>query len=329
MLFSFSFLHSQEIEDKQALKKCKKEYSKKICLSDEDQDGILFYLDKCPKESGSIDNDGCPWPDTDNDGTIDRNDACPNVKGDPENQGCPWPDTDGDGVLDKDDKCPTIPGIADNNGCPDNNCNEYFKKQKKTLEEFKAKNNAEKARFSQLRTLIFNTIPKKFLTGNNIIVSIHVDTFINDNIKDCASRSTLWHDKQLFLDQLFWNEETFKYIGEKLKKNIFPTAAFGKYPIVQALLKAYNDDGYYVFMKNFPKSHGIHDSSADSQIYYYPGSSQKPEFRPSDTRIRILFKEYENKNRVTVEMVKGSDSQFFTYEYNNKWILIDQESYKR
>lgn len=328
LLFSFLTLQSQETEDKQLFKKCRKEYSKKICLSDEDLDGTLFYLDKCPKESGSIDNEGCPWPDTDNDGTIDKNEACPDVKGDPENKGCPWPDTDGDGILDKDDNCPTIPGIAELNGCPDNNCAEYLKKQKKTLEEFKVKNNAEKERFVLLRNVIFNNIPKKFLSGNNMIVSIHVNTFINDNIKGCASMSSLSYNKQLFLDQLFWSEETFKYLGKKLKKNIFPTVEFGRYPIAEILLKAYNDDGYYNFMKSFSKAPGIHDSSVDSKIYYYPGSSQKPEFRPDNTRIRILFGEYETQNKATVEIIKNNDFQSFTYEYQNrKWNIVEQESH--
>jgi hypothetical protein len=31
--------------------------------------------------------------------------------------------------------------------------------------------------------------------------------------------------KKLFLDQLFWSEDAFKYIGNKLK-NIFPTIGF-------------------------------------------------------------------------------------------------------
>jgi hypothetical protein len=101
---------------------------KKICSSDEDKDGILFYLDKCPKESG-LENEGCLWPDTDGDGVIDKNDACPNVKGDPENNGCPWPDTDGDGVFDKDDKCPTY-AAPTKSGCPENDCEAYLKKEK-------------------------------------------------------------------------------------------------------------------------------------------------------------------------------------------------------
>lgn len=50
-IFVFLCCSSQEITDKESLKKCKKEFSKKICLSDEDGDGILFYLDHCPKDA--------------------------------------------------------------------------------------------------------------------------------------------------------------------------------------------------------------------------------------------------------------------------------------
>lgn len=328
LLFSFSIFQSQEIVDKQVFKKCKKDYSKKICGSDEDKDGILFYLDKCPKENGPVENDGCPWPDTDGDGVIDKNDACPNVKGVPENNGCPWPDTDGDGVFDKDDKCPTY-AAPTKSGCPEPDCEAYLKKEKKILEEFKAKNNAEKERFAALRNVIFNKIPKKFLTGNNIIVSIHVDTFINDNISNCASMSSLGHSKKLFLDQLFWSEDTFKYIGNKLKKNIFPTIGFGKYPIVRVLLDDYESKGYYSFMENFSKAPGIRQSSSDQEIYYYPGSTQKPEFKRFESlRIRLLFPEYESKNQATVEFVKGNDFQSFTYEYSNgHWNIVSQETH--
>lgn len=299
LLLSFSIFQSQKIENKQLFKKCKKEYSKKICLSDEDQDGILFYLDKCPKESGSIDNEGCPWPDT-----------------------------DGDGVLDKDDNCPTYPA-ATRNGCPDPDCEEYLNNEKKKFEEFKVNITDQKERFTQLRNIIFNTIPKKFLPGSNIIVSIHVNAFINDHITNCASRSSLGYNKLLFLDQFFWNEETFKYLGKKLKKNIFPTVEFGRYPIMKPILESYQDKGYYAFIESFSKTTGIYSSSPEQEIFYYPGSTQKPEFKKIESlRIRILFGEYEHKNRVTIEFVKNNDFQSFTYEYQNgKWNMAEQESH--
>ncbi|TDX84583.1 thrombospondin type 3 repeat-containing protein [Epilithonimonas xixisoli] len=132
LFFVFLFCSSQEIADKEKFKKCRKEFSKKICLSDEDKDSVLFYLDECPKVFGVAENNGCAWKDTDNDGIVDKDDVCVDVVGPSENKGCPWPDTDGDGILDKDDKYPTIPDSAvgkgfidtDNDGVEDriDNC---------------------------------------------------------------------------------------------------------------------------------------------------------------------------------------------------------------
>ena len=60
LVFAGSYFQAQNIENKDAFKKCSKEFSKKICLSDEDRDGIPFYLDACPKQLGSNQNKGCP-----------------------------------------------------------------------------------------------------------------------------------------------------------------------------------------------------------------------------------------------------------------------------
>ena len=46
-------------------------------------------------------------------------DECPETSGSLENKGCPWPDTDGDGVFDKDDLCPDTEGTTSNDGCPE------------------------------------------------------------------------------------------------------------------------------------------------------------------------------------------------------------------
>ena len=56
--------------------------------------------------------------DADRDGVLDKDDACPKESGSIENSGCPWPDFDGDGVLDKDDNCPTVKGLQRDKGCP-------------------------------------------------------------------------------------------------------------------------------------------------------------------------------------------------------------------
>ena len=86
--------------------------------SDVDGDSVLDRDDKCPDESGVLENDGCPWPDNDSDGVANKDDTCPEESGAAENQGCPWPDGDGDDIADKDDACPDEAGVAANNGCP-------------------------------------------------------------------------------------------------------------------------------------------------------------------------------------------------------------------
>lgn len=118
LFFVLSCFHAQEIIDKDALKKCRKEFNKKICLSDKDNDGVLFYLDKCPDGTGLAENFVCPFPDVDNDGILDKDDPCPTIFGPAENNGCPWSDTDRDGILDHEDSCPTVWGPKTNNGCP-------------------------------------------------------------------------------------------------------------------------------------------------------------------------------------------------------------------
>jgi OmpA-OmpF porin, OOP family len=95
------------------------------CPLDTDGDGVADYLDKCPDtpKGVKVDANGCPV-DTDGDGVADYLDKCPNtpsgVKVD--KNGCPL-DTDGDGIPDYLDKCPNEPedkdGFQDEDGCPD------------------------------------------------------------------------------------------------------------------------------------------------------------------------------------------------------------------
>jgi type IX secretion system PorP/SprF family membrane protein len=90
---------------------------------DEDKDGVCDKDDKCPKEPGPKENQGCPekkeeCPDKDKDEVCDKDDKCPDVPGLKSNQGCPNNDRDGDGIRDDVDKCPDIPGSSYNAGCP-------------------------------------------------------------------------------------------------------------------------------------------------------------------------------------------------------------------
>jgi OOP family OmpA-OmpF porin len=57
-----------------------------------------------------------PEGDLDGDGVPNAEDRCPREPGSPDTDGCP--DTDGDGIPDIDDRCPKEPGPAENLGCP-------------------------------------------------------------------------------------------------------------------------------------------------------------------------------------------------------------------
>ncbi|MCG8515334.1 MAG: OmpA family protein, partial [Halanaerobiales bacterium] len=89
------------------------------CPIDSDGDGIVDYLDDCPREPGWTSLAGCP--DKDGDGIADKYDDCPDDPGPKELKGCP--DTDGDGVIDKNDECPGTPEgwKVDEVGCPFDN----------------------------------------------------------------------------------------------------------------------------------------------------------------------------------------------------------------
>jgi len=90
-------------------------------LSDGDQDGVLDGVDRCPAQAGATGAAGCP--DADWDGVEDAADACPRVYGPESSRGCPdsepaRADGDGDGVQDDADNCPAVAGAPDNRGCP-------------------------------------------------------------------------------------------------------------------------------------------------------------------------------------------------------------------
>jgi len=92
---------------------------------DNDDDGVLDYLDKCPDTPKEIpvDKTGCPF-DNDGDGVLDYLDKCPDTPKEipVDKTGCPF-DNDDDGVLDYLDKCPDTPTEipVDKTGCPFDN----------------------------------------------------------------------------------------------------------------------------------------------------------------------------------------------------------------
>ncbi|XXF80231.1 OmpA family protein [Myxococcaceae bacterium GXIMD 01537] len=90
---------------------------------DNDHDGIVDSADKCPTETGPMQNLGCPILDKDSDGINDDKDKCPDEPEDKDGfqdeDGCPDLDNDSDGMPDGQDKCPQEAGPAENGGCPD------------------------------------------------------------------------------------------------------------------------------------------------------------------------------------------------------------------
>lgn len=223
LFFAFLYCSSQEITNKEAFKKCRKEFSKKICLSDEDEDSVLFYLDKCPKAFGFIDNDGCPWPDTDGDMVIDKDDYCPEVAGPPENNGCPWPDTDGDGILDKDDACPTVPGLSEEQGCLRKIYQPHMYSQEE-LDEVKNKflEQTKNINYEKLADFIFSKINEKYFDSK--IVTLQIASFAQ--MAGCGFDRTDYSPLNLKVNlasENFWNENNFKkFVNKFPSKIIFP-----------------------------------------------------------------------------------------------------------
>ena len=221
LFFVFLFCSSQDIADKEKFKKCRKEFSKKICLSDEDKDSVLFYLDECPKVFGVSENNGCPWVDTDNDGIFDKDDVCIDVAGPKENQGCPWPDTDGDGILDKDDKCPTVAGRVEDNGCKIYEPHIYSQEE---LDEVKNifLEQTKNINYEKLADLIFGKINEKYFDSK--IVTLQIASFAQ--IAGCGFDRTDYSPLNLKVNlasEKFWNENNFrKFVNKFPSKIIFP-----------------------------------------------------------------------------------------------------------
>ncbi|PIF43819.1 thrombospondin type 3 repeat-containing protein [Chryseobacterium sp. 52] len=243
LFFVISCFHAQEITDEDAFEKCRKENSRRTCLSDKDKDLIVFYLDGCPDVQGLAEHKGCPdtdgdgipdkedlcsevagplenkggpWPDADGDGIPDKNDACPAVNGPAENNGCPWPDTDGDGIPDKDDPCPT----GNINGCYHNNCSEVYKKEEERLENFK--NESKDVNFEKLTNKIISDIDKSFYLDKDLIVLTSYILAIEAKAGDCRRENPA----PVYNGKNFWTIDAINQISDLLRKNISLGSAY-------------------------------------------------------------------------------------------------------
>lgn len=262
LLFATNISFAQETLDKVAFRKCRKEFSKKICLSDEDKDDILFYLDLCPKDEGLLENNGCPYPDTDGDEVIDNDDACPTVAGSSENNGCPWPDTDGDGILDKDDACPTVLGYPSDdpykNGCPKQIPPYRYSKEELDQVKIKFLEKTKDFDYNKLADLIFSQINEKDFASN--IITLEIASF--SQMGGCGFDRTDYSPRNLEVNlasEKFWNERNFrKFLNKFPSKIIFPYSENEEINTrLQAFKKVYskNDKGktFYNAKNNFKK----------------------------------------------------------------------------
>lgn len=263
---------SQEINHDEALKKCRKEFNKKTCLSDEDQDEVLFYLDQCPKEKGPFENNGCPWPDEDKDGVIDLDDACPKVSGPWENNGCPWPDTDGDGILDKDDPYPTSPF---KNG---KDCEKLYQEEKKRYE--KSVLELEKTDFSGLLDIIFKNSEFKKLAAQNKKI-LFLKQFIRMNGPECGNDP--YYDCKHYGEDInpeifkkLWNKDNFNKLRKSVgNKTIIPLIVSGVDPYFR--FNNENEENNYFQLNNItPYYKGKLKDNGKERIIYY-AAPQKPE----------------------------------------------------
>lgn len=192
-------IRAQNSENKKLLSECKQKFSKKKCVSDEDNDKIVYYLDQCPNEFGVSKHNGCAFLDDDLDGIENQLDACPQVAGPSANTGCPWPDTDGDAILDKDDEYPLIPS----------NCDIIYAERKKQVEDFKKKYVDVPFEESAMKNIIDLVASKHILTESVAIVLYKYGSTSNDQ-GPCPKFFS--NERTLFVYQKTWTLETLKYL---------------------------------------------------------------------------------------------------------------------
>lgn len=191
------------------------------------------------------------------------------------------------------------------------------------MKEFIKNESKNKKKFESLKNVIFGDLKRQEIPKENLSVVIFSNPFYNDYITDCQSRSTLYPDKIVALDSIFWNEKTFKTINKKIKKNLFPIVKFGSGKFINERL---SNEMYFSFVKTFPKFYG--NNNLD-YFYFYP-KNKNTDFSKiminEKSNIYINFESYEKENLVIVEInfyEKGQLNQISKNYYfiENQWKL--------
>lgn len=328
LLFVISCFHTQEITDKDAFEKCRKENSKKICLSDKDEDSVLFYLDQCPEKTGSQENKGCPWPDRDSDGVIDKDDLCPDLSGEKDNNGCPWTDFDGDGVLDKDDPCPADFGYASDdplkNGCMKEDCTKKYEEGQARLKKFQEE--SKLVDYDKLQDKIINNLNLKLLKEENIVV------FNRNQMLTCGTitRKNYYcpayydYETPVYSTEHFWNDKAVEKIYDKLPKNIIFASNY------EGLGSGAEYEKDPILNRNNKQVRILDQYKVEHETILYPKlkNIQTKINKYSSLFIKILKNDFENKIKVMV-VYKNTDDHFgekymITYQYlDNQWKTIE------
>ncbi len=308
-LLVLSFFRTQEIQDKDAFKKCRKEFNKKICISDQDKDAILFYLDRCPDDAGLSEHSGCPLPDIDKDGVCDKDDLCPDIAGPTENSGCPWFDYDGDGILDKDDACPDVFGYASDNpssnGCMKQDCKKAYEEGQIRLKRFKEE--SLMADYSKLREKVVNDINLKLLNHKDVVIFTKYEfltcgtTSKNYNY-DCPS----YYNYQIpvFSTEDFWNEEVILQLYDRLPKNIiFATKREGEGAGVEYEKKS--------ILNKINKKIKINKYTDEEDAVLYPKYKESTVKINQYSSLSIEISQNDFENKITVQ------TGYSTFPYGN------------
>lgn len=201
------------------------------------------------------------------------------------------------------------------------NCKEFMQNEKQKLQEFKEA--VKESNFLELRNQIFSNENLKKIETENIVIFILSNTFINDHITNCESKSTLFYDKILFLDQQFWNEENLEFISLKSKKNIIPAINYQTTFLTDELLDNLKDDlKSYEYLKKLP-SYG--------KDKYIPNNKKPTQnFRLGYTKILVNFGKYDTSKEVAVQFTdtKNRNQRNLIYKHNEKWEIISESENK-
>lgn len=211
-------------------------------------------------------------------------------------------------------------------------CKEYLNKEILEFQKFQEKELINLKKYTALREKVFSDIRiKKEIKADNIFLCIVSDTFVNDNIpndKDCRYKSTLYLDKRIFLDSLFWNKDTFDLIKKHFNKNIFPVINYGSgIELTKKNIQDLFTEGEYAFIADFLT---VNLSQNKQEVYYIPKKiNDRNKASASKTKVLIVFKDYELVNKVEVTITNYLSKPSIIrkkYQYiNHQWKLMETQ----